>query len=136
MIDIADFRASFPEFTDPVKFPDSQITYWSKVAECATSQKVFGCMYINMVYLYTAHTLSIAYKNQINPVPGDGLGLTSSKAVGSVSVGYDTGSVSEVGGGYWNETSYGREYLRLVRLFGTGGRQTSGGFRHGNYGYY
>ena len=136
MIDIDDFRASFPEFTDPVKFTDAQITYWSNVAGCATNQKVFGCMYTNVIYLYTAHTLSIAYKNKINPVPGEGLGLTASKSVGSVSVSYDTASIVENGGGYWNETSYGREYLRLVRLFGTGGRQTYGSLRNGNYGYY
>ena len=132
MIDITDFRNNFPEFSDTAKFTDSMITYWSSIAECATSQKVFGCMYTNIIYLYTAHTLSIAYKNLISPTPGEGLGLTASKAVGSASVSYDTQSVSEVGGGYWNETSYGREYLRLVRLFGTGGRQVNGGYRQNN----
>lgn len=127
MFDIVDFRLSFPEFSDTAKFPDAQVNYWASVAQCATSEKVFGCMYKNVLYLYIAHTLSIAYKNGINPVPGQGLGLTSSKTVGSVSVSYDTQSISEVGGGYWNETSYGREYLRLVRLFGTGGRQVPTG---------
>jgi hypothetical protein len=136
MIDITDFRVSFPEFTDPLKFTDDQITYWASIAECATDQKTFGCMYKNVLYLYTAHTLSIAFKNGLSSIPGQGIGLTSSKSVGSVSTSYDTNSIIESGGGHWNETSYGREYLRLVRLFGSGVRQVGGRFNDGNFGYY
>jgi hypothetical protein len=123
MFDIADFRGSFPEFSDTIKFPDSQITYWSNVAQCATSKTVFGCMYTNILYLYVAHTLAIAYKNKLSPIPGQGAGLTSSKTVGSASVSYDNQAIIEPGGGYWNETSYGREYLRLLRIFAAGCRQ-------------
>lgn len=133
MIDIDDFRASFPEFSDIVKFPDAQVVYWSSVAECATNEVVFGCMYKNVIYLYTAHTLALAFKNQLNPIPGQGIGLTSSKSVGSVSTSYDTASIVEEGGGYWNETSYGREYLRLVKLFGVGVRQVGGNVCDWNY---
>lgn len=124
MIDIALFRSSFPEFADDVKYTDSQINYWGALAECTTSKPRFECAYDNVIFLYIAHSLALAQKNILQSgfggVPGGDSGAISSKAVGSASVSFDSTASSEGDAGHWNQTIYGRQYIRLLRLFSQG----------------
>ncbi|MBX9696911.1 MAG: DUF4054 domain-containing protein [Alphaproteobacteria bacterium] len=46
-----------------------------------------------------------------------------SKSVGGVSVGYDSTAQSEKDAGWWNRTTYGQQFIRLVRIFGAGAIQ-------------
>jgi hypothetical protein len=121
---IADFRTQFPEFSDVAVYPDALINAWAAVAERMvvlnvwTTSWTFGCQ------LYVAHEITLAAQNQkaasVGGTPGVSGGIASSKTVGSVSVTYDASSTTEKDGGWWNLTNYGKQYLRLARIFGAG----------------
>mgnify|MGYP002144695498 CR=1 FL=1 len=76
------------------------------------------------VGLWVAHHLVIATKNQqavdFGGQPGQSAGAMTSKSAGGVSAGYDFASVKEEGAGFWNETSYGRQFYRLSQMMGAG----------------
>lgn len=123
-MDVALFRADFPEFADSVRFPSSTITLWSNLGEQLISADRFGSTFTQAVELFTAHNAVLAAGNVSSTaaggMPGQTGGIVSSKAVGSVSVSYDTASAMETGAGHWNQTTYGRQYIRLARLIGQG----------------
>lgn len=121
----ADFRAHFPEFASDTLFPDSQIEFWSGVAEQVVSERRWGKLREQGMELFIAHNLMLGVQAQAAAAAGGvptGLnGAVSSKSVGSVSVSYDNGLGAEDGAGHWNQTSYGRRYIDLVRtLIGQG----------------
>jgi hypothetical protein len=68
--------------------------------------------------------VTLAAQNQkagvIGGVPGGNSGPASSKTVGSVTVAYDTAQTAEKDAGYWNLTTYGKQFIRLARMFGAG----------------
>jgi hypothetical protein len=123
-MDIALFRTDFPEFADSVRFPDSTITFWSGLGEQLISEDRFGDMRTQAVELFTAHNIVLAAGNvaasAAGGLPGGSGGLVASKAVGSVNVSYDNASVMLPNAGHWNQTTYGRQYIQLVRLLGNG----------------
>lgn len=124
---ISDFRTEFPEFSDTTKYPDAQITFWSSIAEQQVVLNIWGDLYSFGVKLYTAHEITLAYQAKLTAStggnPGTFGGIAQSKAVGGVNVSYDTQSTSEKDAGYWNLTNYGKQFLRLARMFGAGGIQ-------------
>lgn len=121
---IAQFRASFPEFADDVRYPNNIITLWSDLAIKFVDCERWGECYIMGVSLYTAHSLVLATDSalaaQIGGLPGGRGGAISSKSVGSASVSFDTSDSSEANAGHWNQTQYGRQYIHLVQLIGQG----------------
>ncbi len=121
---IADFRSNFPEFANTTAYPDSQITFWASVAEKMVNQNVWCDMYSTGVQLYVAHELVLARQNVLSAntggLPGQGGGIASSKTVGSVSVSYDPNTTTEKDAGWWNLTNYGKQFYRLVQIFGAG----------------
>lgn len=123
-MDIAQFRLDFPEFADTTAYPNTQITFWSTVAEKMVVQCVWEDMYETGVKLYTAHELVLARQNVQTAgnggLPGQGGGIASAKTVGSVSVNYDPNTTTEKDAGFWNLTNYGKQFYRLVRIFGSG----------------
>lgn len=123
-MDIPQFRLDFPEFADAAVYTNSNIAFWSIIAEANTSEEVFGTIYNQAVELYTAHSLVLSQESlrqsSFGGIPGGSGGAQSSKSVGSGSVSYATGIASEVDAGHWNQTSYGRQYISLVRLYGQG----------------
>lgn len=76
------------------------------------------------VSLYLAHELTLARQNSkaaaVGGTPGQQGGVATSKTVGSVTVQYDAQSMSEKDAGYWNLTTYGKQFIRLVRIYGAG----------------
>jgi len=123
-MDIALFRTDFPEFADGARFPNSTINFWSGLGEQLISEDRFGGMYTQAVELFTAHNIVLAAGNvaasTAGGLPGGSSGPVSSKAVGSVSVSYDNSGVMLPSAGHWNQTTYGRQYIQLVRLLGSG----------------
>lgn len=123
-MDVALFRTDLPEFADSVRFPSSTITFWSNLGEQLISTDRFGSIWTQAVELFTAHNVALAAGNVSSAaaggVPGQISGVVASKAVGSVSVSYDTASAMEGNAGHWNQTIYGRQYIRLARLIGQG----------------
>lgn len=115
-MDIAQFRLNFPLFANTTKYPDSMVTFWSTLAEAQIVVDRWGDVYSQAVELYTAHHLIIAADGNI----GKQTGLQNNKAIGDVSVGYDTTSTIELNAGHWNLTTYGRMFIRLARMYGAG----------------
>lgn len=126
-MDIATFRTDFPEFSNVVSYPDSQITFWSDFGEAMILEKRWSTQKPVGVALFTAHHLVLAKSNTDaatnGALPGQTSGPTSSKSVGSVSVSYDTNSTLEEKAGHWNMTTYGKQFIHLARMFGAGAYQ-------------
>lgn len=121
-MDIAQFRKDFPEFNDTGRYPDSQITFWSTTAEKLVLECVWKDMWQTAVKLWTAHEITLAAQNDkaanFGGVPGQQGGPINNKTVGTVTIGYDTATGSEKNAGYYNLTVYGKQFYRLMRLFG------------------
>lgn len=125
--DIAAFRANFPEFKDATKYPNTQITFWSGVAAKQVLESVWDDQWNVGVSLYTAHELVLSAQNEqasrFGGSPGQQGGIANNKTVGSTTVSYDSQSSTEKDAGYWNLTTYGKQFIRLVRIFGAGAIQ-------------
>lgn len=125
-MDIATFRANFPEFADTTRYPDATVSFWASIGERLISTDRWGSMYPEAVQLFTAHNITLAYSNArygAAGVPVQAHGQVSQKALGQASISYDTTSAIEVNAGHWNLTTYGRQYIRLARMFGAGAVQ-------------
>lgn len=126
-MDIAAFRTNFPEFASTSVYPDAQITFWATLAETMLPQCVWKTVWTTAVNLYVAHEIVIAAQNVNTSAaggsPGQSGGIANSKAVGEVSVGYDSVTQSEKDGGWWNRTTYGQNLYRLIQIFGSGAIQ-------------
>ena len=120
-MDLTAFRAAFPEFADAIAFSDETITFWTGIAEKLLLPDRWADMLNHVVMLCTAHYLTIATSNTVSN--GSGSGLVASESAGDVSVSYDTSNTAEEGAGNWNESNYGRQFIRLARMFGSGGVQ-------------
>lgn len=79
------------------------------------------------IFLYTAHEVTLEAQSisaaKINGTPGQQPGQANTKTVGSATIGYDTVTASEKDAGWWNLTTYGKQFIRLARLFGAGALQ-------------
>lgn len=121
-MDIGAFRTSFPEFADTTKYPNTMISFWAGLAEKLVLPSVWGGCYVQGVNLYVAHEIVLAAQSakqaEVGGAPGTFGGVANNKTVGSATVGYDSTTTSEKDAGYWNLTNYGRQFIRLARIFG------------------
>lgn len=125
--DISAFRASFPEFADVTVYPNTMITFWAVLAEKLVRSSVWGTCWTEGVSLYVAHQITVGAQNekaaQFGGTPGVSGGIANSKTVGSATVSYDSQAASEKDAGFWNLTNYGKQFIRLARIFGAGAIQ-------------
>lgn len=121
------FRQAFPEFADTTLYPDTMLNFWATIAEKMVPQCVWKNLWTQGVNLYVAHKLVLAGQNskigKNGGVPGTSGGVPNTKTVGSVTVGYDSTATSEKDAGWWNLTNYGKQFIRLARIFGAGAIQ-------------
>lgn len=121
------FRKAFPEFNDTELYPGPVVDFWVSFIVLQVSECVWKRSWNMGVSLYLAHELTLARQNAkaaaIGGTPGQQGGVATSKTVGSVTVQYDAQSMSEKDAGYWNLTTYGKQFIRLVRIYGTGAVQ-------------
>lgn len=126
-LDIGQFRTEFPEFADTNLYPNTLISFWAGFAQVQVRQRVWGCQWMMGVKLYTAHEIVLATQNKSAATnggsPGQQGGIASAKTVGSVNVSYDANTTTEKDAGYWNLTTYGKQFIRLARIFGAGAVQ-------------
>jgi hypothetical protein len=124
MFDAGLFRTQFPEFADKVAYPDQQIAVWSALASAQVSTTRWGTQWQLGVSLYVAHELVLAQQAEktakVGGAPGTFGGVATTKTVGSATVGYDAAGTAEKDAGYWNLTNYGKQFIRLARVFGAG----------------
>lgn len=127
MVTVAQFRQDFPEFADATAYPDGNVQFWLTFASNLINVDRWGNLADMGVELLTAHNLVLWKRASIaaskGGLPGLSTGVTSSKAVADVSVGYDTAVASVKDGGNYNLTDYGTRYLDLVSMMGAGGLQ-------------
>jgi hypothetical protein len=103
------------------------ITLWATLAEQQVLQCIWKSSWVLGVNLYVAHEITLAAQNtkaaQVGGTPGSQGGIANNKTVGSVTVGYDANSTTEKDAGFWNLTTYGKQFIRLARIFGAGAIQ-------------
>lgn len=130
MIDEPTFRGNFPEFADTVKFPSPQVVFWLAQAYSTLNAARFGTNLDLAAMLFTAHNIVMSARDASASsgagIPGNPSSVTASKAVGPVSISYDTTLTAIPGAGIWNATSYGQRFWRLLKLAGAGGLYVGG----------
>lgn len=119
------FRAFHaPRFDDEVKYPDTSVTTWLTMATRLVSEDRWGDSWSIGVFLYTAHQLSLGalmeQEAAMGGVQGMRTGAISSESGDGVSVSFDNSATNMDGGGHFNQTMYGKQYLQLARLHGAG----------------
>lgn len=126
-MDKAAFRAGFPEFSDATAYPDAQLDFWATLAEAQIVECIWTDLKPSAVMLYVAHEVVLARQNvqsaAVGGSPGQKGGIVNSKAVGAVNAAYDSITQSEKDAGWWNRTTYGMQFYRLLKLFGAGAIQ-------------
>jgi hypothetical protein len=125
---ITTFRTDFPEFADVTAYPEAVLLFWYGIAEKQLIVARWADLYTYGLELCTAHYVALAKQNQMASAaggkPGNASGgPISSQSVGDVSVSYDTQAGIEQDAGFWNNTNYGKQFIRLARMCGMGGYQ-------------
>lgn len=123
---VSQFRGDFAEFTDATSYPDALIASRITVASQHVDQSRWQDMSTYGIELATAHYVVLAKRRMVQAaagIPGEVKGVQTSKSVGDVSASYDVSSILGERAGHWNQTSYGIEFQRFVRIFGAGGIQ-------------
>lgn len=126
-MDIAKFRASFPEFVDESVYTDGMLGFWSGVGEKMLNARRWDDLLEEGLFLFVAHHASLAAirvgNSEFGDNPDSGLERISNKSLDGVSVSYDTSSTALNDAGNYNATSYGRQFWQLAMIVGTGGYQ-------------
>ena len=124
-MDIATFRAVFPEFGYAAKYPDVQVQYYLDFAVQSLRPEAWRNLLERGTGLFVAHYLAMSAVSGSGAIPGRGLlGIVASKSVGPASISYDNSAISaQADAGHWALTSYGLMYWELMRMVGTGGWQ-------------
>lgn len=128
MITVADFRTNFPEFANSTKYPNAQIQFYLDLGlKLLTSERwVVSELQDYALQLFVAHQITLAAQRARAAATGGApgvAGVVASKAVDKVSVSYDTAASLVKDAGHWNLTSYGLQFIDLVRTIGSGGIQ-------------
>ena len=125
-MDIAQFRLDFPQFSNETKYTDSMCEFWSELGEAVNSKDVFpAAVYDKLIELYTAHHISLQQKDiftsAVGGSPVGDAGAMTQKTQGGVTYAFDGATSSIAGGGQFNATEYGRQYLQLRNIYAKGG---------------
>lgn len=126
-MDVARFRADFPQFADPARYPDPQVSYWLELGLLMLRVQRWGEALDYGLALFAAHNLAL-WRQDINAaekggIPGLNTGAQTAKAVDKVSVSYDQNTGLVEAAGHWNLTIYGKQFIQLARMMGAGGIQ-------------
>jgi len=125
--DIDKFREDFPEFSKSGLriYSDSLIAFWAKMGDLQLNVKAWGDLLDFGMELYVAHNIVLAVTAQdtatLGGVPGQDIGVMTSQSADGLQVSLDVNSMLEANAGNYNLTFYGRQFLRLARLLGSGG---------------
>lgn len=137
-IDYAKFRALFPQFANPVLYPDTMLDAWWTMAHCAMQEPPCGCPDNDcgslMLYLMTAHIGALMTTLAAGGASGGKSGVLTSASIDKVSVGY-TLPPYKSGWQFWlSSTPYGLQLWSMLSVaaaggFSVNGRPESRGFR-------
>jgi hypothetical protein len=100
---------------------------WSELAIAMVDCRRWRSQTLLGISLYVAHEITLEAQSvaaaKIGGTPGQQAGQANNKTVGSVTVQYDSASAAEKDAGWWNLTTYGKQFIRLARIFGAGAIQ-------------
>ncbi len=122
---VPEFRATYPVFGNADEFPDDTIELWIQRASNMLDPLVWKDLWRMGVEYFTAHNLVIGQRLATSNAKGQA-GLELSKTVGKVSVDYDTTATSMKGGGPFNATTWGTQFLFYAQMVGSGPIQITG----------
>lgn len=108
---VSEFKTLYPAFES---IDDEIIQYHLDCVEETVSETVFCGCYKNAAYALLAHNLTLYQRG------GGASGPVTAESVGSLSRSYGTTSSGDQS--QLATTSYGQSYLRLVRIFASGGQ--------------
>lgn len=110
------FHKFFPE----IKESDEVIEVQLCLGEHFVDKNLWRDTWIYGVCLFAAHNVALAARASS---PGEVTGIVTSKSVGPVSKGIDTGAATFNDAGFWNATTYGQKYFYFLQIFGATGTQ-------------
>lgn len=123
-VTVADFRAAFPAFANPVVYPPDQIQFWLDLGTKLQDPNRWGELFDGGLQLFVAHNVALEQMGQQGGgnggVPGQVNGPVTSATVDRVSYSRDPSAAMEEHAGHWNLTIYGMRYIRLARMIGAG----------------
>ena len=100
---LTDFKALFPEVTG---YTDAYMQLYLDLATKQVNPDRFGNVTDNAIGFLTAHYITV-----------DDTALATSQTVGGMSVQYSNGEDMS----HYNMTMYGRQYYRMMMIYGVGG---------------
>lgn len=121
-LNIADFRAAFPQFASDVIYPDAMLNQWWSMATCAMSPDdnciISGDCLQSALYLMMAHMGVIFTRIAAGQMR---VGNPTSSAIDKVSVSYSVPPFKD-GWEFWlSQTPYGLQLWALLQLRAVGG---------------
>ena len=123
MISIEGFREAFPQF-DEDTYPDARVQFWLNLAMKLLNKRRWGNLYVEGVYLFTAHKLTVERQALENDgIAAAGAIVAETQSIGDISFSqrFDAASSSKIG--EMESTIYGLQYLDLARIVGAGAIQ-------------
>lgn len=135
---LEDFKLGFPEFfkiddtVDPPEytplFPIELFDLYLKEANSIVSECKWGDRWKTGIGLVIAHLILLKLRKS-NPDGslsglingGLAVGIATATTLGDASVKYDTSLTADPVYGTWNYTSYGQEYIQIVKWLNLGG---------------
>ena len=132
-VDVAKFRTDFPEFTDPVVYPDPQVQFYIDVFVGAFKGSRWGTGVLSDygTELFVAHNLALEMQAKQLAAqgqnPGQVLGPIASGSVDKVAYSRSLVGILDPKAGHWNLTQYGLRYYRIMNMVGAGPVQVAPG---------
>jgi hypothetical protein len=120
----SDFRKDFPAFSDPTVYTEDALAFWIDVVLYQTplNPRSWRNSLVLGQELYVAHMLTLERQNERQSQAGQAplaLGPATSRSVGGVSVGYDSGSGAyTTDAGFWNMSTYGQRFYYFQNIAG------------------
>jgi hypothetical protein len=128
-LDPAAFRALFPQFADPAKYPDAALSIQFGAAAGYVSADTYGDMTVaartNALYLMTAHLLAIGAIIAQNNYQGQ-VGIVTGAVVDHVQITLTPPPVKSQWQWWLNTTPYGAQLVALLQAQAAGGFYVGG----------
>ena len=126
--DVAAFRAQFPAFADPIKYPDDLLSGYFSMAECFVSP-YDNCMFSGdclqlALNLMTAHLALVYTPDESGNVPG--VGIITSATIDKVSVTSQVPKTDDAWRAFLLRTPYGLQLVALLKGHAAGGWMVGG----------
>lgn len=128
-LDPAAFRALFPQFADPAKFPDAALSIQFGAATGYVSADTYGDMTVgartNALYLMLAHLMAIGVIIAQNNYQGQ-VGIVTGAVVDHVQITLTPPPVKSQWQWWLNTTPYGAQLVALLQAQAAGGFYVGG----------